>query len=185
MKYEFDKLLNDCRNFERKAQRQMVDLLAPFLFSVCKRYAASRENAQDLVQESFILIFNNIQQCQAAEKPFMGWCRRIAVNVCLEKFRKKSIPFENMDHAENDPSAAPDIFDKLGVEEILQLLQLLPENQSIVFNLYVIDGYNHAEIGDILRIKESNSRTLLTRARATLQGILHQKEFLNNEHGSF
>lgn len=157
----------------------MVDLLAPFLGSVCQRYERSHAEVQDLVQESLILIFNHIDQCRSSEKEFMGWCRRIAVNVCLQKFRKKQLPVETLESG-GDPGGLPDVFDKMGVEEILRLLDGLPELQRLVFNLHVIDGYSHTEIGQELNIAESYSRTLLTRARTALKDSILKKEALNN-----
>jgi RNA polymerase sigma-70 factor (ECF subfamily) len=179
MQPEFSHLLISCANYDRKAQRQMLDHLAPFLFSVCKRYEKTQPIVQDLVQESLILIFNNIDQFKGEEKAFMFWCRRIAINVCLQQFRKHKIQVEALENGW-DPGESPVIFSKMGVDEILKLLQYLPDNQRVVFNLSVLDGYSHSEIGRELNIAESHSRTLLTRARAALQDILQEKEFLNN-----
>ncbi len=177
MQPDFNQLLKFCRNFERKAQRQMVDLLAPFLSSVCKRYEKS--DVQDSVQEALILIFNNIDQFRGGEKEFRYWCQRIAVNVCLQKFRKKSVVLESLENGP-DPGEFPDVYSKMGVEEILKVLDRLPDNQRIVFNMNVLDGYTHAEVGRELNIAASHSRTLLTRARVTLQDIILKKEALNN-----
>ncbi len=182
MRNDFNQLLKSCKNFDRMAQRQMVDLLAPFLFSVCKRYERSQTNLQDLVQEALILIFNNIEQCRGEEKIFMGWCRRIAINVCLQKIRKKNLPLETLDMIGADPGVPPGIFSQMGVEDILQVLDNLPENQRLVFNLSVLDGYSHAEISREMNIAESHSRALLTRARAALQDLITKKEPLNNEY---
>jgi RNA polymerase sigma factor (sigma-70 family) len=175
MPLDFNQTLNYCKNFERKAQRQVVDLLAPFLFSVCKRYERSTADIQDRVQEALILIFNNIEQFRGGEKEFMHWSQRIAINVCLQKFRKKNFLLEAMDTC-HEPVESPDIFSKMGVDEILQVLDILPDNQRIVFNLSVLDGYTHAEISQEMNIEISHSRTLLTRARAALQDIILQKE---------
>ena len=182
MQQDFKKLLIDCRNFERKAQRQMVDLLAPFLSSICRRYESPQHCAQDAVQEALILIFNHIEDCQSEEKPFMNWCKRIAINVSLDKFRKKNMMFETGEMPYTDPSLEPEVFNHFGIEEILRALNMIPENQKMVFNLYVIDGYSHAEIGKMLDLKESSARTLLVRARTTLQGIINKKEILSNEY---
>lgn len=179
MQTDFIQLLKLCRNFERRAQRQMVDLLAPFLSQVCKRYERSRAEVQDLVQEALILIFNNIDQFKGGEKEFFGWSRRIAVNVCLQKIRKKNIQPESLETGP-DPGEIPAVFSQMGVDEILLVLDCLPENQRIVFNLNVLDGYSHAEISQELHIEVSHSRTLLTRARAALQDIILKKESLNN-----
>ena len=181
MRPDFSQLFRLCKNFDRKAQRQMVDLLAPLLSSVCKRYEWSPANVQDLVQESLILIFNNIEQFKGGEKEFMFWCRRIAVNVCLQKFRKKNLLTEAEDRA-LDSGEAPAIFSDMGVEDILRVLDSLPENQRIVFNLSVLDGYSHAEISQELNIAPSHSRTLLARARASLQDIISKEESLTVDH---
>ena len=89
MKGDFKTLLKGCRNYDRKAQRQMVDLLAPFLTAVCRRYEGVDASAQDLVQETLILIFNHIKDCKPEDKPFMGWCRKIAVNVLPGEIQEK------------------------------------------------------------------------------------------------
>ncbi|MFN0173211.1 MAG: RNA polymerase sigma factor [Saprospiraceae bacterium] len=181
MQSDFKTLIKGCRDYDRKAQRQMVNLLVPFLLSVCRRYEGVHAAAQDLVQEALILIFNHIEDCQPEEKPFMGWSKRITVNVCLEKFRKKKIPLEFLESHDITNSLAPEVLDQLGVEDILLTINTLPENQRLVFNLFVIDGYTHNEIGEMLQIKESNARTLLTRARATLQNLLTVQEILGHE----
>ena len=175
MRPDFNQLLKFCRDFDRKAQRQMVDLLAPLLGSVCQRYERSPAHVQDLVQEALILIFNHIEQFRGGEKEFLYWCQRIAINVCLQKFRRKNVVLEALETGP-EPGEYPDVFSKMGVEEILRVLDRLSDNQRIVFNLSVLDGYSHAEIGRELNIAVSHSRTLLTRARATLQDIILKKE---------
>lgn len=179
---DFNTLLKGCRAYERKAQRLMVDRLAPFLLSVCRRYEGSHVTAQDLVQEALILIFNHIEDCKPEEKSFMAWSKRIAINVSLDKFRKKKIALEDLDNQEINHSQLPEVLDLLGVEEILKALQILPENQRVVFNLFVVDGYAHREISEMLHIKESHARTLLTRARTNLQQILTAKELSSHEY---
>lgn len=182
MQADFKTLLKACRYYDRKAQRQMVNLLAPFLSSVCRRYESDSVAAQDMVQDALIRIFNHIEDCQAEEKPFMGWCKRIAINVCLEQFRKKKLPLESVEARELNNSLNPEILDQLGFEDILLIINKLPENQRLVFNLFVVDGYSHQEIGEMLHLKESNARTLLTRARATLQNLLTEQAILSHEY---
>lgn len=179
MQPDLNQLISACKNFDRKAQRQVVDLLAPFLSSVCRRYVRSQSDVQDQVQEALILVFNHIEQFRGSDKEFMAWSRRIAINVCLQKIRKKGILFEAIGE-HTDPQESPDIFSRMGVEEILKVLDALPESQRIVFNMNVLDGMTHAEIGQELNIAVSHSRTLLTRARATLQDILLKSISLNN-----
>ncbi len=172
------KLLKGCRDLNRKAQREMVNHLSPFLYAICRRYTSNKEDAKDLMQESLILIFNNISKCTSNEEAsFKAWCRRIAINTALAKKRKKGFQMELIKNLEMHPATAPNIQSQLNVEDILNLLRFLPENQRLVFNLAIIDGYSHKEIAEILEIKESSSRTFLTRARASLQVRL-QKDWV-------
>ena len=172
-----EKLIKGCKKLNRNAQREMVNHLSPFLYSICRRYAPSGEDAKDLLQESLILIFNNMESCSSSEAlPFKSWCRRIAINNALAKKRKKIFQTEMINEAKVPNSRHPLVHSQLNVEDILSLLQFFPENQRIVFNLFVIDGYSHKEIGEILNIKESSSRTFLTRARQSLQRLLHKEE---------
>lgn len=171
------KLIQDCKNLNRNAQREMVDHLSPFLYSICCRYALSHEDAKDLLQESLILIFNNIEKFEAQEvAPFKSWCRKIAINNALSKKRKKAILTEMINETEVNNASRPIVYSQLNVEDILSLLKSLPENQRMVFNLFIIDNYSHREIGEILNIRESSSRTFLTRARHSLQALILAEE---------
>lgn len=171
------KLLQDCKNLERKAQRKMVDYLSPFLFPICLRYADSREDAKDLLQEALILIFNNLESFSSNEEaPFRHWCRRIAINKAFAKKRKKIVPMYAMKERDENHPLAPSINSKLNVDDILKLLESLPEHHRNVFNLAVIDGYAHKEIAQLLEIKESSSRTFLTRARNLLQRLIREED---------
>ena len=178
MRPDLEKLIQACKALERKEQRQMVDLLVPFLSNICRRYALSRTDQQDLIQESLIQIFNHIDQFAGVGQAFFAWSKRIAVNICLQKIRKQKVQLEEIDLYSFDLPSDPNIFSKLGVEEILQIIGSLPENQRLVFNLFVIDGYPHQQIAEMLQIQESHSRALLSRARAALQHLLIAKEIL-------
>ncbi len=172
-------LIKSCKNLDRKAQREMVNYLSPFLFPTCKRYSNNHEDAKDILQESLILIFNNIEQCKSDEvHSFKSWCRRIAINTALAKKRKKKNFIENIIENENLRPSRPIIYSQLSVDEILRLLKLLPENQRNVFNLAVIDGYSHKEIASFLNIKESSSRTFLVRARLAMQQLIKKQEIV-------
>lgn len=160
----------------------MVKILSPYLYNFCLRYANSHEDAKDLLQESLILIFNNLDQFSSDnEAAFKSWCRRITINNALSKKRKKSNQHNSISQSKTSLSALPLIISKLNVEDILTLLNHLPDNQRLVFNLFVIDGYSHREIAKILNIKESSSRTYLTRARQNLQKILNRENRLKTK----
>lgn len=165
------KIIKGCRQLDRKAQREMVDHLSPYLYVICRRYSDQHEDAQDLLQESLISIFNNIEKCKADEiAGFKAWCRRIAINKALEKKRKKGLTLENLSGI--SVPTLPVIQSQLNVNDILSLLERLPENQRTVFNLAVLDGFAHREIATMLNIQESSSRTFLTRARQKLQAMM-------------
>jgi len=164
-------IIKACRQLDRKAQREMVNHLSPYLYVICRRYSKQHEDAQDLLQESLIAIFNNIEKCKTNEIPgFKAWCRRIAINKALEKKRKRGLSLETLTVV--SVATIPAIQSQLNVTDILSLLSQLPENQRIVFNLSVMDGFSHREIGKILNIQESSSRTFLTRARQKLQKLI-------------
>ena len=171
------KLIKGCKELERRSQREMVDHLSPFLYNICRRYTHNQEDAKDLLQESLIQIFNNMDKCQARDKAtFFAWSKRIAINRALAQKRKKGLEVESMVENTHHLPIVPSIQSQLNVQDILKLLHLLPQNQSLVFNLSVIDGYSHAEIAKILEVKESSSRTFLTRARQSLQQLIQKQE---------
>ena len=173
MKY----LIKNCRKLDRKAQREMVDRLSPYLFNVVSRYSPNREDAKDLLQDSLIAIFNNIDACKADDEyPFLAWCKRIAVNQALGKKRKKSLEIEQLNEHGHEKHRLPAIDGKMHMDDVLQLLDRLPDKQRLVFNLVVLDGYNHRDVAELLNINESSSRTYLTRARATLQEVIIKYE---------
>ncbi len=164
-------IIKGCKQLDRKAQREMVNHLSPYLYVICRRYTAQHEDAQDLLQESLITIFNKIEKCKADEiAGFKSWCRRIAINKVLEKKRKKGLRLENLSGVLMPTT--PVIQSQLNVHDILSLLERLPENHRVVFNLSIIDGYTHREIAELLNIPESSSRTFLTRARRKLQELM-------------
>jgi len=164
-------IIKGCRQLDRKAQREMVNQLSPYLYVICRRYTSQHEDAQDLLQESLIAIFNNIEKCKAdGVAGFKAWCRKIAINKALEKKRKKGLILENLSGV--SATTIPAVQSQLNVNDILNLLERLPENQRIVFNLSVIDGFAHREIAAMLNIQESSSRTFLTRARQKLQELM-------------
>lgn len=170
------KLILNCKNLNRKAQREMVDHLSPFLFPICRRYSSTFEDAKDMLQESLILIFNNMDKCESKEViPFKSWCKKITINHALAKLRKIEKKTTEITNILVEPNVKPNIYSKLNIDDILKLLQKVPESHSTVFKLAIIDGYSHKEIASLLGIKESSSRTFLVRARQTLQMLIHNQ----------
>ena len=145
--------------------------LAPKMFGVCLRYAADKDEAKDILQESFIKIYHQLKNFRN-EGSFEGWAKRVVVNTALEYFRSKTkwknIAFEDSEEV-FDIESEDDILGYLSNKEILQLIQELPPSYRLVFNLYVFEGLKHREIAEQLGIGEGTSKSNLADARRILQ----------------
>jgi len=139
------------------------------MMTVCIRYARNQADAEDILQDGFIRLFQNIHQYRN-QGSFEGWIRRIFVNASLKKYQTKKWSMEKsgLEHYD-DVSIEPDVVSAMSEKEILKLINELPEGYKIVFNMYVIEGYSHKEIGDLMGISEATSRTQLLKARKQLQ----------------
>lgn len=164
-----NELIQGCLREDRRAQRAVFDRYAGKMMSVCLRYARHRMEAEDLLQDAFIKVFDNINRFEG-KGSFEGWIRRIVINTALKNvsrhsFQKEGIGLENI----VETSADPTVFSQLSENELLTMISRLPDGYRVVFNLYVIEGYSHKEIGDLLGIEESTSRSQLVKARSVLQ----------------
>lgn len=169
MKKNSDKeLIRRCLKNKPDAQRMLYDKHASMVYSVCFRYAKNAEDANDLLQETFINVFTNLSKYEGSGS-FEGWIRRIAVNCSIRHYQKTERRIDNGD-IEYSPDAQTyaNAIDHLSAEEILKLINQLPDGYRIVFNMYAIEGYSHKEIAEHLNITESASRSQLTRARVAL-----------------
>lgn len=146
--------------------------------AVCLRYARHRLEAEDMVQEAFVKIFDNLQH-YAFKGSFEGWMRKIVVNTALKHNQRKYFSHEQI-AVEQFPEhpIAPDAYASLGEQELLKLIGQLPEGYKVVFNLYAIEGYSHAEIAEMLDIQESTSRSQLVKARKMLQSQIENLQRL-------
>lgn len=171
-------LIEGCLREDARCQRAIFDRYAGLLLGVCRRYARHRAEAEDILQEAFIRIFDNLDRFEN-KGSFEGWLRRIAVNTALKYYQRKHFTQE-LTGLEQLPDAptAPDAYAQLGEEELLALIARLPDGYRIVFNLYAIEGYSHKEIADLLEISESTSRTQLLKARKLLQSQIEKNHRL-------
>ena len=170
-----NKLIKQCANNDRKAQKQIYQLFAGKLFAICLKYSKNKQEAQDNFQDGFITIFNKIGQFKF-NGSFEGWLKRIMVNTVLLKYRKKAVL--NIVTEEIPDEVIVDVDDdEISLDFLLNLIKELPDRYRLVFNLYVLDGCSHKEISEMLHIAEGTSKSNLARARAILkQKIeLHQK----------
>lgn len=154
---------------ERWAQQQLYEQYYGRMMGVCLRYAGSRDEALDLLHEGFIKVFQNITRYKAGTS-LPAWIRTIMVNTCIDYYRRtirrRTEDIAEANYLSNDD---PDALSHLTEQEILAAVQELSPAYRAVFNLYVVEGYSHKEIGDALQITESTSRSNLVKARIKLK----------------
>jgi len=168
-----DQLLIDaCLRDDRRAQQQLYQTYRSKLFGVCLRYADSVETAEDLLQEVFVRIFSRLEQFRG-EGSFEGWLRRIAVHAAAEHYRNRAkvLPLSELRDLPDDNSAWADP-GGCSEQELLELIRALPEGCRTVFNLFVVEGYAHREIAELMGISEGASRSQLAYARKKLTQAL-------------
>lgn len=172
---DFNNLISRCKQNDRRAQKSLVDAYAPFLFSISLRYMRDADEAKDNVQETYISIFKNLEQFKEGEVSFKAWIKKICVNNALQKFRKKSYTNEFYpDELPDSNMEMPSVYAKLGADELMEVIMDLPDLYRQVFCLYVIEDYSHKEIGEKMNMKESSSRSALTRAKKMIKEKLWQ-----------
>jgi len=168
-KYIIDDLVKRCKAGERKAQELLYKQFASKMLGVCFRYATDRMEAEDMLQNGFIKVFQKMADYRG-EGAFEGWMRRIMVHGAIEYYRKhhKMMQLVELD-ASNETSVDPLAAAKLDAKDLMVLIQRLAPGYRIVFNLYAIEGYSHKEIAAITGISEGASKSQLSRARTVLR----------------
>jgi RNA polymerase sigma-70 factor (ECF subfamily) len=164
-----ENIIQGCCRKDPRAQKVLYEHFSGQMFGVCLRYSSSAEDAQDILHEGFLKIFEKISQYKF-KGSFEGWVRKIMVNTALEKFRNQYKVISIQDHAyEYDSGSSEDINDNITAKELLSMIQELSPQYRTVFNLYAIEGYSHKEISELLKISEGTSKSNLSRARIILQ----------------
>jgi len=155
-------------------QEELYNRFSPKMYAVSLRYAGNADDAQDILQEAFIKVFKNLARFRG-EGSFEGWVRRIFVNTAIEHLRRKTYLQPVAEREENTiPNKDHTAIDRLGEKDILALISKLSPGYRSVFNLYVIEGYTHREIGELLGISEGTSKSQLARARIVLQDMVNR-----------
>jgi RNA polymerase sigma factor (sigma-70 family) len=155
-------------------QRVLYQRFAPKMYGVCLRYAGNAEEAEDILQEGFIKVFNKMGSFRK-EGSFEGWVRRIFVNTAIEHFRKKVRLQPITDYEEETIEGKYlSVLDNLAEKDIIQLVQQLSPGYRTVFNMYVVEGYTHRQIAEELGISEGTSKSQLSRAKQILQDLVQQ-----------
>ena len=176
-----DELIQRCRRRERDAQRQLYDMYSSKMYALCYRYVKGSMEAEDILVTAFMKVFEKISQFKS-EGSFEGWIRRIVVNEALTYLRRNRAMYleTDLEYADREPDYSQ-LGDHLEAEDLMNMIQELPTGYRIVFNLYAIDGYSHKEIADHLGISENTSKSQLSRARAHLQKMLMQSNWISNK----
>lgn len=169
-------LWKGCLNNDRKQQEAMYKLLAPKMMAICMRYAKDKDAAQDILQDGFMKVFNNMHNYRGEGSP-EGWVRRIMVHTAISYYRKAKKMLLVDDFTDSDINTGSGYnANNLETNDLLEIVQQLPDTYRSVFNMFAIDGYSHQEIGNNLNISEILSRTTLNRARTLLKSKLNKLE---------
>lgn len=161
------------------AQEELYNRFSPRMLGVCYRFAKNREDAEDMLQEGFIKIFTQLHQYRN-EGALEGWIRRIIVHTCINilKKNKKFAESVNIIYAKSIHIREEMIPSIMQAKQVVECIRLLPVGYRTVLNLYAIEGFSHKEIGQLLDIEESTSRSQYTRAKAMLEEILVKKKII-------
>jgi RNA polymerase sigma-70 factor (ECF subfamily) len=171
---DLKQLINDCKNNDRKAQEQLYRLYSPKLFAVCLKYSRNYNEAQDNLQDGFLIIFNKIEQF-SFKGSFDGWLKRIMINNVLQQYRNQT--FLSLVNDDIEDNCEIDLDDEnISLDYLLKIIQELPDRYRLVFNLYVLDGFSHQEIADMLSINIGTSKSNLARARMILKDKIEQQQ---------
>ncbi len=166
----FSVLLEMAIKEDERAFREIYDMLSGKMYSLCVRYTGNTHDADDVFQEGLIRLYRNLSKYQGTGS-FEGWARRIFVNSCLDhlKSKQKLLHAELSENNTDVPTAELTGADKLTQSDLHKIIQKLPGGYRLIVNLYLVEGYNHKEIGDMLGISEGTSKSQLSRAKVILQ----------------
>jgi RNA polymerase sigma factor (sigma-70 family) len=173
---KFNSLIKDCINGNRKSQKELYNIFASPMYSICLRYSKNQMDAEDILQNGFIKLFNNLHKFRG-EGSFEGWVRRIFVNSAIEHLRDKKINV-TVDITLQDfiPYSHVSALDTLYEKDLIKTTDVLSDGYRTVFNLYAVDGFSHKEIAEYLGISESTSKSQYSRAKAILRDLISDNE---------
>lgn len=179
-----DRLIKKCKQQDLSAQEQLYRLFSAKLFSVSLKYSRNYQEAEDNLQDAFLTIFKKIGQFKN-KGSFEGWLKRITINTALQRYRKPRVfALVNEENIEQ-PELEIDN-DEVSLKFLLKIIQELPDRYRMVFNLYVMDGYSHKEIAELMEISVGTSKSNLARARQGLKEKIEKlrKEQINNNYSN-
>ena len=162
-------LIKECLKQNQSAQTELYASFSGKMFGVCLRYAKNRMDAEDLLHEGFLKVLTNLKKYRG-EGSFEGWMRRIMINTAINFYRTKTSNYiVDIDEVFDLEISDVDAVSKMSEKELISHIQELPDGYRMVFNMYVVEGYKHKDIAEILNISESTSKTQLLKAKKSLQ----------------
>ena len=182
---DLSKIVEKCKTYNKKAQRELYDIYSPVLFGICLRYSNSKTDAEDILQEGFIKIFTKINNF-SDKGSFEGWMKRIVVNTAISHYHKNKKHNEVYDIDEiKETQVETYKFDDIEFtrEELFNTIERLPEGYKLIFNLYAIEGYKHKEIAKKLNISENTSKSQYSRAKNKIREMLEKLSKINIVNG--
>lgn len=181
-----EQLVKECVSGSPVAQKKFYDLFANKMMGVCLRYTNNYEEAQDVLQDAFIKIFNKLPDFES-KGSLEGWVRRIMVNTALDAYRKskkhqKDVDVDSVSFLldSNDYT-----IESMNADDLLSIIKTIPEGYRVVFNLFAIEGYSHKEIADMLGVTESTSKSQYSRAKKMLRKILIDRNIVEESERGF
>jgi len=175
--YSDKELIERCLENDPRAQEFLYKRFSRRMYGVCLRFARNTLEAYDILQEGFIKVFSFLKDFRH-DGSLEAWIRRTIVNTAINYYNSKQNEWKEttIEKAESYQSVSEDTLDKISTADLLNLIHELPEGYRLVFNLYIIEGYNHQEIAEMLNISENTSKSQLSRARMSLQQRLTQRK---------
>ncbi|MTE27255.1 RNA polymerase sigma factor [Winogradskyella ouciana] len=178
-----DRLIKNCIKQDAQAQSQLYKQYASKLFSLCLKYSKNYAEAEDNLHDAFITVFSKIDQYNN-KGSFEGWLKRIAINTSLQSYRDNVGVYDIVNEG-NIEDVTVDIDDEeLNIDFLLKIIQELPDRYRLVFNLYVLDGYSHVEISELINISTGTSKSNLARARLILKEKIENYKSNGNSQSS-
>lgn len=174
-------IVEACKKGDRQAQFELYRLYGKGMYNVCLRMVKNETDAEDLLQNSFVDIFTKLDSFRF-QSSIGAWIKRIVINNCINFLKKRRLPLEELDveHHDHSPQPVAQAVIGLSVEAVKSALMDLPDGYRIVFSLYMLEGYDHKEIGEILGVTEATSKSQYSRAKRKLQEILMSKKQSSN-----
>jgi len=169
---EYAQIVEGCRRGNALAQRKLYDAMAPMAMGICMRYAGNRDEAQDLLQEGMVKVFEKVGRLREPEK-LKSWVARVMTNLCIDTIRRRNrsgmVRIEDWDGIEDE------VPDHYALDDIVAAMQQLTPQQRLAFNMCVVEGYPYKEASEVLKCEETGTRSLVSRAKARLREILTQQ----------